>query len=328
MTDAIITSVSNADVSTVPTAAAAPVAAASAAPIVFTVKANDIVKAKVANIKNHPPKGVLVVIEGNPMAFMPNACIAGKDEEEKANRRTGLVGNPGYEISVSILGEPTIETVHGRQVGRIKVSEQRAVFAAEKAEREAQYAERKAEHKAAIAAAVASLVEGSVITGAVRGPATKDSDREPGTKYTFGVYVGVAPDLSGLLHVKAIEGGDRGIDRILAAASVDVVIVSAKMVDGKPRIELSQVKAAQTALATWAMDRLGKKVKGKVVKTGEMAGDLHGRIIELLSGDRVFLCDDDMNVKSETSLTKGNTTTVIITDQIVGGMVRVTRRGA
>jgi hypothetical protein len=34
-----------------------------------------------------------------------------------------------------------------------------------------------------------------------------------------------------------------------------------------------------------------------------------------------------MNVKSETSLTKGNTTTVIMTAELVGGMVRVTRRG-
>jgi predicted RNA-binding protein with RPS1 domain len=297
---------------------------ASAAAIVFTVKDGDIVVATVAPTKNHPPKGVLVVIPGNESwAFLPNGCIAGKNEAEKTARRAVLLANVGSEIKVAVIGEPTVTERKGKPAGNIKVSEQRAVMVAEKAVRAAQASER----AEAIAATVASLVVGSIVEGTVTGPASKDSDRNPGTKHIYGAFIRVADGVSGLLHVKQIEGGDRGLADILAKGKAKVEIQDASMVDGQPRISLSQKSVGEKALVTWAMDRLGKKVKGKVVKTGEMAGNLHGRIIELLSGDKVFLADDDMNVKSETSLARNNTTTVIITDEIVDGMVRVTRRG-
>jgi ribosomal protein S1 len=296
---------------------------ASPSAIVFSVKANDIVTAKVANVRNQPPKGILVEIDGNPMAFMPNGCIAGKNDAEKNARRAFLIANAGTEISVSVLADPTIETRKGKEVGFTKVSEQRAVIAAEKAKQ----AVRAEERNAAMLKTVESLVVGSVVEGIVRGPASKDSDRNPGTKHVYGAFVQIADGVSGLLHGRQIEGGDRALEAILAAGKVMVEIQEVTIEDGQPRIKLSQKSVGQKALAGWATDMAGRKVKGKVVKTGEQVDNMHGRIIELLSGDRVFLGDDDMNVKSETSLAKGNTTTVIMTADLVGGMVRVTRRG-
>jgi predicted RNA-binding protein with RPS1 domain len=297
---------------------------ASAAAIVFTVKDGDIVVATVAPTKNHPPKGVLVVIPGNESwAFLPNGCIAGKNEAEKTARRAVLLANVGSEIKVAVIGEPTVTERKGKPAGNIKVSEQRAVMVAEKAVRAAQASER----AEAIAATVASLVVGSIVEGTVTGPASKDSDRNPGTKHVYGAFVQIADGVSGLLHGRQIEGGDRALEAILAAGKVMVEIQEVTIENGQPRIKLSQKSVGQKALADWATDMAGRKVKGKVVKTGEQVDNMHGRIIELLSGDKVFLCDDDMNVKSETSLTKGNTTTVIMTAELVGGMVRVTRRG-
>ncbi|MBS1997203.1 MAG: hypothetical protein JSS86_12875 [Cyanobacteria bacterium SZAS LIN-2] len=295
---------------------------ATAAPaIVFTVKENDIVKGKVAKIKNHPAQGILIAIEGNPMSFLPNGCIAGKNNEEKAARRAELIANPGTEIEVSVMGQPTIETVKGKQVGRIKVSEQRAVIAAEKSARAAKAAER----TSALEAAVASLVPGTVVIGTVKGVASKDSDRNPGEKHVYGCFVAIAPNVSGLLHAKEIVGGHRAIDSLVAAGTVEVEILSAKIENGEARIQLSQKSVGQKAF----MDQYpeGAKVKGKIVKTGEVVDGLHGRVIELGSGDKVFLADDDANVKSESALARGNSTRVVITTDTVGGMVRVTRRG-
>jgi ribosomal protein S1 len=298
---------------------------ASPAAITFTVKADDIVTGTVAKIKQHPDKGVLVVIPGNPMAFMPNGCIAGRTEAEKTARRAFLIANPGTEVSVSVMSEPTVETVKGKPAGRIKVSEQRAVIAAEKAKQAAKAEER----NAAIAAAIASLVPGTVVEGIVRGPASKDSDRKDGTKYTYGAFVTVAPGVSGLLHVKQIEGGHRGLDTILAEGKVTVEIVEAKMENGQPRIQLSQKSVAEKASSEAFFDQypVGAKVKGTVVKTGEQVGNMHGLIIKLPSGDHVFLSGDDTFVRSESSLAKGNSTRVVITDEIVDGIVRVTRKG-
>jgi ribosomal protein S1 len=305
--------------------AVVPATPAVPAAIVFTVKANDIVKGTIAKIKQHPDKGILVVIAGNPMSFMPNGCVAGKNDAEKATRRAFLLANPGTEIEVAVMSEPTIETVKGpkgeKQVGRIKVSEQRAVMVADKAKQAA----RNAERTAAIEEAVASLVEGTVIEGVVRGPASKDSDREPGKQYTYGAYITVAPNVSGLLHVKEIDGGHRALEAILASGKATVEILSAKMEDGRPRIQLSQKTVGQKEF--FAQYPVDATVKGKIVKTGEQVDNLHGRIIVLGSGARVFLCDDDSHVKSESSLAKGNSTRVTITSEIVGGMVRVTRKG-
>ncbi len=294
---------------------------ATPAAIVFTVKANDTVKATVAKIKQHPDKGILLVIAGNPMSFMPNGCVAGKNDAEKAARRQFLLATPDTEIEVSVMSEPTVETVKGKQVGRIKVSEQRAVMAADKAKQ----ATRIAERTAAIEQAVASLVVGSIVEGVVRGPASKDSDRKDGTKHTYGAYITVAPNVSGLLHSKEINGGHRALEAILASGKVEVEILSAKMENGQPRIQLSQKSVGQKEF--FAQYPVGATVKGKIVKTGEQVDNLHGRIITLGSGANVFLCDEDTHVKSETSLAKGNSTRVTITGEIVGGMARVTRKG-
>jgi len=297
-------------------ATAAPVAAIS-----FTVKENDIVTGTVAKIKKHPDQGILIVIAGNPMSFLPNGCVAGKNNDEKAARRAELIANPGSEVQVSIMGQPTVELVKGKQVGRIKVSEQRAVIASEKNARAARASER----NAAIEAAVASLEVGSIVVGTVKGVASKDSDRNPGEKHVFGLFVNVAPNVSGLLHVKEIVGGNRAIDSLVAAGTIEVEILSASFENGAARIQLSQKSVGQKAFFDQYPE--GSKVKGKIVKTGEVVGDLHGRILELASGARVFLAEDDSNVKSESSLAKGNNTTVTITSEIIGGMVRVTRRG-
>jgi len=297
-----------------------PATPAAPAAIVFTVKANQLVKATVAKVKNHPEKGVLVVIDGNPMAFMPNGCVAGRNDAEKAANRKQLVANPGTEIEVVVMSEPTVEEVKGKQVGRIKVSQQRAVIQREKEKQ----AERQAERQAAVEAAVATLVEGSVVEGKVRGPASKDSDRNPGEKYVYGVFVEVAPNVSGLLHSKEIIGGSRGIDKIIAAGTVSVSIVKASIENGQPRIQLSQT-AAQSA-EFFNQYPAGAKTKGTVVKTGVDIDKLHGRILELASGAQVFLSDEDMNVENEKNLAKGQNTRVTITGEIVGGMPRVTRR--
>ncbi|MBS1990998.1 MAG: hypothetical protein JSS83_10800 [Cyanobacteria bacterium SZAS LIN-3] len=302
-------------------AATTEAAAVEANTVAITVKDGDIVTAKVAKIKNHPQPGVLVVIEGNPMAFLPNGCIAGKNNEEKAARRAQLIANPGTEIQVSIMGAPTVELVKGKMVGRIKVSEQRAVIAAEKTARAAKAAER----NAAIEAAVASLVPGSVVVGNVKGVASKDSDRNPGEKYVYGAFVQVAPGVTGLLHMKEIAGGRRALDAMVEAGQVEVEILSAKVENGEPRVQLSQKSVGARAFFDQYPE--GSTVKGKIVKTGEVVDNLHGRVIELSSGDKVFLADDDAHVKSESALARGNSTRVVITTDIVGGMVRVHRRG-
>jgi ribosomal protein S1 len=294
---------------------------ASPAAIVFTVKADDIVTGTIAKIKQHPDKGLLVVIPGNPMAFMPNGCVAGKKEDEKIARRAHLIANPGTEISISVMSEPTVEEVKGKKVGRIKVSEQRAVMVAEKAKQ----TEKLAERNAAIEAGVASLVPGTIVEGIVRGPASKDSDRNDGSKYTYGAFVTVAPFVSGLLHVREIDGGHRALEAILASGKVEVEILDAKMENGQPRIQLSQKSVGQKAF--FDQYPVGAKVKGTIVKTGEQVDNEHGRVIQLPSGAKVFLNDDDTCVKSDTALAKGNSTRVIITNESVGGMVRVTRRG-
>ena len=56
----------------------------TAAEITFTVKDGDTVVGTIAKVKNQPAKGLLVVIAGNPMAFMPNGCIAGRTDADKA----------------------------------------------------------------------------------------------------------------------------------------------------------------------------------------------------------------------------------------------------
>ncbi len=329
--DATITPVAGENQNVSPSAPAAS-NPSSGAEIVFNVKRGDIVEVTVAAVKKQPEHGVLVVIEGNPMAYLSRDMVAGRNKAEKASRQAQLQANPGTKIKVQVVSDPTVEmvsrTVRGQIVqvpqGRIRVSEQHAVMAAQAAQED--------ERKAAVESIVASLVAGSVVKGAVR-PATKASDRNPGEKYTYGAFVEVGSVgdvvVSGLLHVKEVDGGDRGLAAILAAGTVEVEIVEAKMEGGQPRIQLSQKAIGEKAKAAEMFKRLpvGAKVKGKVVKTGEQVGSLHGRVIELESGHRLFLCDDDACVKSESSLAKGNSTRVQVTGEIVGGMLRVTRRG-
>jgi ribosomal protein S1 len=298
---------------------------AAAPAITFTVKADDTVRGTIAKIKNHPAKGLLVAIEGNPMAFLPNGCIAGRNEAEKAARRAELLAAPGTEVTVSVMGEPTIEHTNGKAQGRIKVSEQRAVIAADKAARSAKANER----SAAIQAAVDALVPGSIVEGKVTSVASKPSDRNDGSTYAYGVFVAVAPNVSGLLHVKQIEGGHRSLESIVKAGTVTVEILEARIENGVPRVQLSQTSVAAAAASQAFFDQYpeGAKVKGTIVRVGEVAGNLHGRIIELASGDKVFLADDDTFVKSESALARGNSTRVVITAEVVGGLVRVTRKG-
>ena len=246
--------------------------------ISFTVKENDIVKAVVAKIKNHPAKGLLVSIDGNPMAFMPNGCIAGRTDADKAARRAELLANPGSEITVAVMSEPSVEMIKGKAEGRIKVSEQRAVIASEKADRAAKASVR----TAAMQAAVDALVPGSIVVGTVKGVASKPSDRNDGTTYTFGVFVEVGDNLSGLLHVKQIEGGMRAIESFVKAGKVEVEVLEASIENGVPRIQLSQKSVASKAF--FDQYPVGAKVKAKVVRTGEVEGNLHGRILELELG--------------------------------------------
>ncbi|MBU6454555.1 MAG: hypothetical protein KGS72_22490 [Cyanobacteria bacterium REEB67] len=319
MTDSTISNVA-ATISSVATTSASGTEAAAPA-ITFTVKADDTVRGTIAKIKNHPAKGLLVAIEGNPMAFMPNGCIAGRNDAEKAARRAELLAAPGTEVTVSVMGEPTIEHNNGKAQGRIKVSEQRAVIAAEKAARAAKASER----SAALQAAVDALVPGSVIEGKVTSVASKPSDRNDGSTYAYGVFVAVAPNVNGLLHVKQIEGGHRALESIVAAGTVTVEVLEASIENGVPRVQLSQKSVASKAFFDQYPE--GAKVKGTVVRVGEVADNLHGRIVELGSGDKVFLADDDTFVKSESALARGNSTRVVITGEIVGGFVRVTRKG-
>ena len=91
-----------------------------------------------------------------------------------------------------------------------------------------------------------------------------------------------------------------------------------------PRIELSQKSVASKAF--FDQYPVGAKVKAKVVRTGEVEGNLHGRILELASGAKVFLADDDANVKNESSIARGQSTRVTVTGDFVGSLVRVTRK--
>jgi ribosomal protein S1 len=199
------------------------------------VKKGQITTARVANIKKHPKQGILCAIEGNPLGFMPNVWVDGKDANEKAARRAFLIANPGTEISVAVIGEPTVQMDKGGPVGRLKLSEQRAVITAKRAAA----AKKKAERKAALEATVASLVVGNVYEGTVKGVATKNSVRNPGTMYNYGAFVQIAPGVTGLLHVKQIQGGHRSLEAILAEGTVAVEILSAWIKHGQPRVQLS-----------------------------------------------------------------------------------------
>lgn len=295
--------------------------------VAITVREGDIIEATVAKVK-HPVPGVLLVIEGNPMAFMPNSTLIGKTPADKQARRDALTANPGEKVRVQVI--ETKDAGHdpaNPEKQRLIVNEIKPFLAqrdADSKERKAQAQERAAAKVAGIRAAVEALVVDTVYDGVVVQIAEKDSTRNPGEKFTFGAYVDIG-GVSGLLHNRAMDGAVKVGDK------VRVVVESAQMDGDKPRIALNAIKAAEHDKSRDLLSLLiaGQKTNGRDVRAGNV-DNVEGFTMSIGEvGIPAFLPAADAHVKDTSVLTKGSRTArVIVTGEIIGGQYAlVTREG-
>lgn len=295
--------------------------------VAITVKEGDIIEATVAKVK-HPTPGVLLVIEGNPMAFMPNSTLIGKTPADKQARRDALTATPGEKVRVQVI--ETKDAGHdpaNPEKQRLIVNEIKPFLAqrdAESKDRKAQAQERAAAKVASTRAAVEALVVDMVYDGVVVQIAEKDSTRNPGEKFTFGAYVDIG-GVSGLLHNRAMDGAVKVGDK------VRVVVESAQMDGDKPRIALNAIKAADHDKSRELLSLLnpGQKTNGRDVRAANV-DNVEGFTMSIGEvGIPAFLPAADAHVKDTSVLTKGSRTArVIVTGQIIGGQYAlVTREG-
>jgi len=303
----------------------APVSTASAAAVatapsnVINIVVDQVVTGKVSSRKDRNAKGLLIEIDGNPMAYLPKVSLAGKNEAARSARFDALVKAPGSEIEV-VVTSAGMEDIKGVQMPRIKLSEVKLLIMRDQADREAR--------ENALLDAVAALHLGEVITASVLGRATTKSDKNDGSEHCFGLFVEVAPGLKGLLHVSEIAGdikSQRARLDTAAGTKVTVEIKEASVDGGRVFIKVSE----KSAVTRQAMARIpaGSKVTATVIKA-DMLGDDHGLLVNIgnLKG---FLPESDANVGNIASLTKNRNQTVkvIITGEMVGDLVKVTRKG-
>lgn len=286
----------------------------------ITVEIGNVVEGVIARV-THPKDGILVSIPDNPMAFMPNPTLIGRNRDEKDARRTALIAEPGTTVRVLVTDrkdaghDPANPTKQ-----RLIINEAKPHMAALEQAR----TEREAARTAATREALDALVVGTVVEGKVVKLATKDSDRTPGEKFTFGAYVDLG-GVSGLLHNREMA------QPVSEGETIKVLIMSKEMQGDKPRIALSTVKAEEVSLEAELRDCLvaGQKTTGRDLKQDNIGGV---RGFTMFVGEvaiPAFLPEDDANVKSLASLTSGSRTArVIITGEVFAGKYAlVTRQG-
>jgi ribosomal protein S1 len=300
------------------TTTTAPVAVAVASPINVTV--NQIVTGKVSRRKDRNAQGLLIEIEGNPMAYLPVIALAGRNRSERDARFASLVNAAGSEIEVAIVSAG-MEEIKGVAVPRIKLSETKVFALRDEAAR--------IERENALIDAVSAITVGEVVSLTVSGPATTKSDKNDGSMHCFGVFVDVA-GIKGLLHVSEVAGDHpkaqrTRLDSMATGSTVEVEIIEARVEGGRAFVRVSEKAAAVKK----AMERLpvGSKVSATVVGS-DVVGNEHGLIVNI-GGIKAFLPEADANVTNIESLTKsrGQTVKVTITAGFVDGMVKVTRKG-
>ena len=152
-----------------------------ASPINVTI--NQIVTGKVSRRKDRNAKGLLIEIEGNPMAYLPVIALAGRNRSERDARFASLVNAAGSEIEVAIVSAD-MEEIKGVAVPRIKLSETKVFALRDEAAR--------IERENALVEAVSAIKVGEVVSLTVSGPATTKSDKNDGSMHCFGVFVDVA----------------------------------------------------------------------------------------------------------------------------------------
>lgn len=292
--------------------------------IAFTVTAGDIVTVKVSKKRDRNGKGILVELDGNPMGYVPNSTLLGRNDAEKAARRDELLATPGQDLEVVVL-EASVQDRDGKQVPCFKLSEAKARWIREEANR----AQRQTVRSNAIATAVEELALGSVVEGTVVKIATKKSDRDE-SDFAYGVFVEIGNGLNGLVHVNELVGDPKRQRERLAAFTVGskltVEVLEKGLNDGKPRIKLSEKSVAMKELAS--AYPAGAKVSATVTRAFSF-GNTHGLMLDI-GGVKGFLPEADANVASLSSLTKtrGQGVKVIVTGETIGDCLKVTRRGA
>lgn len=292
--------------------------------IAFTVTAGDVVTVKVSKKRDRNGKGILVELEGNPMGYVPNSTLLGRNDAEKAARRDELLATPGQDLEVVVL-EASVQDRDGKQVPCFKLSEAKARWIREEANR----AQRQSDRRDAIANAVQELALGSVVEGTVVKIATKKSDRDE-SDFAYGVFVEIGSGLNGLVHVNELVGEPKRQRERLAALTVGskltVEVLEKGINDGKPRIKLSEKSVAMKELAS--AYPAGAKVSATVTRPF-LFGNTHGLMLDV-GGVKGFLPEADANVTNLSSLTKtrGQGVKVIVTGETIGDCIKVTRRGA
>jgi len=268
----------------------------------ITVVVGQVVTGKVSSRKDRNAKGILVEIEGNPMAYLPKVSIAGKNESARNTRFNELVSAVGSEVEVVVTSAAKLISMR------------------DQANREAR--------ESALIDSIAALPVGEVVSASVTGRATTKSDRNDGTEHCFGLYVEVA-GIRALLHVSEMAGNDFKAQRnrldIAVGTVIEVEIKEAHVEGGRAFVKVSE----KSAVTRKAMARIpaGTKVTATVV-AADIVGDEHGLIVNL-GGIKGFLPESDACVGSLESLTKNRNQTVkvIVTGGMVEDMVKVTRKG-
>lgn len=286
---------------------------------VINLVVDQVVTGKVSSRKDRNAKGLLIEIDGNPMAYLPKVALAGRNDAARSARFDALVKTPGSEIEV-VVTSAGMEDIKGVSMPRIKLSEVKLLMMRDQADREAR--------ENALADAVAALPVGELITGTVLGRATTKSDKNDGSEHCFGLFVEVAPGLKGLLHVSEIAGdmkSQRARLDTAAGTKVTVEVKEAFIDGGRVFIKVSE----KSAVTRQAMARVpaGSKVTATVIKA-DIVGDDHGLLVNIgnLKG---FLPESEANVGNIASLTKNRNQTVkvIVTGEMVGDLIKVTRKG-
>lgn len=299
-------------------AAAAPTSSPTSSPINVTV--NQIVMGKVSRRKDRNAKGLLIEIDGNPMAYLPVIALAGRNRSERDARFASLVNAVGSEIEVAIVSAG-MEEIKGVQMPRIKLSETMVFALRDEAAR--------IERENALIDAVSAINVGEVVSLTISGPATTKSDKNDGSLHCFGAFVDIG-GIKGLLHVSEVAGDHpkaqrTRLDNFTTGSTVEVEIIEARVEGGRAFVRVSEKAAAVKK----AMERLpvGSKVSCTVVGS-DVVGNEHGLIVNI-GGIKGFLPEADANVTNIESLTKtrGQTVKVTITAGFVDGMVKVTRKG-
>ena len=222
-----------------PTASSVPAPTSSPTSSPINVTVNQIVTGKVSRRKDRNAKGLLIEIDGNPMAYLPVIALAGRNRSERDARFASLVNAVGSEIEVAIVSAG-MEEIKGVQMPRIKLSETKVFALRDEAAR--------IDRENALIDAVSNINVGEVVSLTVTGPATTKSDKNDGSLHCFGVFVDVG-GIKALLHVSEVAGDHpkaqrNRLDSIATGSTVEVEIIEARVEGGRAFVRVSE-KAAE-----------------------------------------------------------------------------------